>query len=162
LNPPAPIRGASERDAQAIAELWTEAYIGEGEGGRTVPYTEADFSATARHGQVFVAEWDGTVVGVVAVSAPGAPEPAVAEPGEAELSRLVVSPTARRRGIGEALMRHCHRVAIAAGWGAIALWSRPYQVAAHRLYESLGYRRMPERDQTDASGHGRLAFRLTL
>lgn len=162
MNPPAPIRGANERDARAITELWTEAYLSEGEGGRTAPYTEADFSKTARRGQVFVAEWNGAVVGVVALSAPGAPEPAVAEPDEAELSRLVVSSTARRRGIGEVLMRHCHQVAIAAGWSAIALWSRPYQVAAHRLYESLGYRRLPERDRVDETGHERLVFGLAL
>ena len=44
----------------------------------------------------------------------------------------------------------------------MALWSRPYQQAAHRLYESLGYRRAPERDRIDDSGHARLVFRLAL
>ena len=48
------------------------------------------------------------------------------------------------------------------GWQAIALWSRRYQTAAHRLYESLGYRRISERDSVDASGHERLVFRLEL
>lgn len=157
-----PVREASERDAGAITQLWTEAYVGEGEGGRTAPYSEAELLETARQGQVFVAEREGTVIGVVALSAPGAAGRAVAQAEEAELSRLVVAAAARRLGVGQALVGHCHEQASAAGWSAIALWSRRYQRAAHRLYESLGYRRVPERDRTDESGHERLVFRLAL
>ena len=156
------IRGADAPDAEAIVQLWTAAYVNEGEGGRTAPYAEADFFETAQHSQVFVAERNGTVVGVVALAAPGATGRAVAQPDEAELSRLVVSAAARRLGVGRTLVEHCHEIAEAAGWGAIALWSRRYQRAAHRLYESLGYERVPERDRTDESGHERLIFRLSL
>ena len=42
---------------------------------------------------------------------------------------------------------------------AVALWSRPYQVQAHRLYESLGFRRAQRRDDSDADGR-RLVFTL--
>ena len=82
--------------------------------------------------------------------------------GEAELSRLAVASAERGRGIGRALVEFCERRARAAGWPAIALWSRPGQVEAHRLYESLGYRRLAERDSVDATGLPRLAFRLDL
>ncbi len=156
------LRQAHARDARAITELWTGAYVGEGEGGRTAPYLEAEFFETARHAQVFVAEREGAVAGVVALAAPGAPGCAVARAEEAELSRLVVSPAARRLGVGQRLVGHCHELAGAAGWSAIALWSRSYQTAAHRLYESLGYRRAPQRDESDESGHRRLVFRLPL
>jgi ribosomal protein S18 acetylase RimI-like enzyme/SAM-dependent methyltransferase len=156
------LREASERDAGAIADLWTEAYFLEGEGGRTAPYTEADFFVTARCSRVFVAEREGAVVGVVALAAPGAPGHAVAQSDEAELSRLVVCVTARRLGVGRALVGRCHEIAKAAEWSAIALWSRRYQTAAHHLYESLGYERTPERDRIDESGHERLVFRLAL
>lgn len=156
------IRDASGRDARAITGLWTEAYFTEGEGGRTAPYAEEEFFETARRGRVFVAERDGIALGVVALIAPGAAGRNVAEDGEAELSRLVVAAPARRLGIGEALVAHCHERARASGWEAVALWSRPYQTAAHRLYESLGYERVPERDSGDKSGHGRLVFRLAL
>jgi ribosomal protein S18 acetylase RimI-like enzyme len=142
--------------------LWTEAYVSEGEGGRTVPYKEDDFLETSLRAQVFVAEQQGVVVGVVALAAPGTPRAAVARAGEAELSRLAVAAPARRLGIGRALASRCNERAEAAGWSAIALWSRRYQVAAHRLYESLGYRRTPERDRVDESGHERLVFRLDL
>jgi ribosomal protein S18 acetylase RimI-like enzyme len=157
-----PIREASGRDAGAIINLWTEAYVTEGEGGRALPYSEADFLETASHGRVFVAERDGAVAGVVALAAPGTPQRVVARADEAELSRLVVSASARELGVGRALVVHCDELASAAGWSAIALWSRRYQTAAHRLYESLGYERAPERDRTDESGHERLVFRLAL
>jgi ribosomal protein S18 acetylase RimI-like enzyme len=156
------IRPATARDAERIVALWTAAYVDEGQGGRSAPYSEDDFLATARLGQLTVAECDGVAVGVVALFAPGTAEPAVARADEAELSRLAVTASARRLGIGRALAGRCEVIARAEGWRAIALWSRPYQRAAHRLYESLGYRRAPERDSSDESGHGRLVFRLDL
>jgi len=99
---------------------------------------------------------------VVVLLAPGSPGRAVARDDEAELGRLAVAGPARRTGIGRALAAFCEERARTAGWQAIALWSRPGQVEAHRLYESLGYHRMPERDAVDATGHERLVFRLSL
>lgn len=156
------IRLARRQDASAVTNLWTEAYVIEGKGGRALPYVEADFFETASHARIFVTERDAKVVGVVALSPPGAPGRAVARADEAELSRLVVSASVRRLGIGRELIDHCHALASTAGWSAIALWSRRYQRAAHRLYESLGYERVPERDRTDEGGHERLVFRLAL
>lgn len=158
----ASIREATAGDASPIATLWTTAYVNEGDGGRTAPYGEADFFDTARRGQVFVAEQRGAVLGVVALLGPDAPERAVARAGEAELSRLVVVRSARGQGFGGALVDLCEERARAQGWQAIALWSRSYQTAAHRIYESRGYRRAPQRDSVDESGHERLVFRLDL
>lgn len=156
------IRAATESDAYAIAKLWTEAYVTLGVAARTKPYTEADVSASARDGEVLVTDGPDGIAGAVVLFAPGAPGRIVAGPEEAELSRLAVASWARRMGIGRALVGFCERRARAAGWGAIALWSRPGQIEAHRLYESLGYRRVPERDSVDETGHGRLVFRLAL
>lgn len=168
-SPAAAIRRAVEADGESIADLWTEAYVTLGVGGRSKPYTAADFHDSARRGEVFVVDHDGraaaggsAIAGVVVLLAPGAPGLVVADEGEAELSRLAVASSARRIGIGRALTRFCEERARAAGWDAIALWSRPRQVEAHRLYESLGYRRVPARDLVDETGHGRLVFRLEL
>jgi predicted N-acetyltransferase YhbS len=157
-----PIRAANAQDSRAIVALWTEAYFTEGQGGRTAPYVEADFTDTTRMGQVLVAERNGEVVGVVALFAPETPGRAVAQAGEAELARLAVAASARRLGTGRALVGRCEKLARAAGWEAIALWSRRYQAAAHCLYESLGYERAPERDSVDEAGFERLVFRLRL
>ncbi len=108
--------------------------------------------------------WDGPdgIGGVVALRGPEAAGRVVAEPGEAELSRLAIAMRSRRNGIGRALASHCSERARSEGWSAIALWSRPGQVEAHRLYESLGYRRTPERDSIDATGQARLVYLLAL
>ncbi len=157
------IRAAAETDAEAIAALWTEAYFDEGEGGRDTPYARSDFEQTeAAAAHLLVAEMDGSVVGVIALLAPGEPSRAVALDDEAELARLVVSSTARRQGVGRALANHCAELTRSEGWPAISLWSRPYQRAGHRLYELLGYKRQPERDSTDETGFDRLVFRLDL
>lgn len=157
------IRAAIDRDAKAIVALWTEAYFSEGEGGRDTPYARSDLEQTeAAAAHLLVAERDGAVVGVVALLAPGEPARAVALEDESELARLVVSSTARGHGIGRALANRCTELARSEGWPAISLWSRPYQRAGHRLYESLGYQRKSERDSTDETGLSRLVFRLDL
>ena len=157
------IRAATTDDADAIAALWTEAYFDEGEGGRDAPYSRSDFDQTqAAAAHLLVAEIDGAVVGIVALLAPDEPSRAVALDDEAELARLVVSSAARRQGIGRALANSCTDLARSEDWTAISLWSRPYQRAGHRLYESLGYKRQPGRDSTDGTGFGRLVFRLDL
>lgn len=160
---PSVIRAATEHDAEAIVALWTEAYFTESEGGRDTPYARSDFNRTAAAAaHLLVAESGDAVLGVVALLAPGEPTRAVTLDDEAELARLVVSSTARRRGIGRALATRCAELAQSEGWPAISLWSRPYQRAGHRLYESLGYQRRPERDSTDETGFERLVFRLEL
>ena len=54
-------------------------------------------------GGVFVAEWNGAIVGFAAV------EPRA--DGESELDALFVDPNMRRRGIARSLVEHCAEVA---------------------------------------------------
>lgn len=150
-----------ESDAEAVTGLWTEGYTGAGPGGRSTPYSAAEFFAAARHGRPFVALEGEGLVGIVVFFPPDAEGRTVAAAGEAELAKLVVAGAARGRRIGRVLSELCTELARESGAEAIVLWSRPYQVAGHRLYESLGYRRRPERDHDDADGR-RLIFRLDL
>ena len=156
------LRKAEAWDATAVVELWTEAYFREGEGGRTTPYEKADFEKAIGVGTMLVAGPSGKAAGVVVMVAPGTPRMAVARGEEAELRLLAVSSRQRRNGIGRALVERCSDLAREKDWPAIALWSRPYQTAAHRLYESLGYARAPERDSVDGTGFERLVFRLEI
>lgn len=157
------LRRVRVEDAEAVVGLWTEAYFTEGQGGRNTPYERAEFEATAAAAAHFlVAENEGDVVGGVALLGPEEPSRAVAAGGEAELARLVVASAARGRGIGRALTERCADLARGEGWPAIVLWSRPYQTAAHRLYESVGYKRAPNRDTVDSTGKARLVFRLSV
>ncbi len=155
-------RTADEHDAAAVAALWTEAYAKAGPEGRQEPYALQEYFAVAVAADVRVAVDDGgEVVGVAAIFPPGAPGRSVAEAGEAEFARLAVARSARRQGIARVLVEGCVARAREFGAEAIALWSRPYQTAAHGLYESLGFRRVPERDGADGEGR-RWVFRLDL
>ncbi|MFT3863017.1 MAG: GNAT family N-acetyltransferase [Solirubrobacterales bacterium] len=155
-------RTADEDDAAAVAALWTEAYAKAGPEGRQEPYALQEYFAVAAAADVRLAVEDGgEVVAVAAVFPPGAPGRSVAGPGEAEFARLAVARRVRRRGIARALVEGCVTRARELGAEAIALWSRPYQTAAHALYESLGFRRAPERDDEDRDGR-RWVFRLDL
>jgi predicted N-acetyltransferase YhbS len=156
------VRDADEGDADAIVALWTEAYAQADPTGRQEPYALQEYFAVAASAVVRVAaDEGGEVIAVVALFPPGAPGRSVAGPGEAELARLAVTGSARRQGIARTLVEGCEERARGLGAEAIALWSRPYQTAAHALYGSLGYRRVTERDEDDRDGR-RWIFRLDL
>jgi ribosomal protein S18 acetylase RimI-like enzyme len=155
------LREADEGDAAAVADLWTVAYADPGPEGRREPYALQEYFAVAASARVTVAVDEGEVVAVAAVFAPGASGRAVARPGEAEFARLAVAAAARRRGLGRKLVVAATARARREGADAIVLWSRPYQTDAHALYESLGWRRAPERDEDDRDGR-RLVFVLDL
>jgi len=145
------IRPATAADDARIAELWTEGYCGSAPGQRSTPYGPTDVDASRAAGSLFVAE-EETVVGVIACYPPGAEGRQTAGPDEAEISRLAVTEPFRGRRIGRALVRHGLQVARGTGAEAVVLWSRPHQTGAHRLYRSLGFLRVPERDGRDPIG----------
>jgi ribosomal protein S18 acetylase RimI-like enzyme len=155
------IRRAEDGDAAAVTALWTEAYSSRGPAGRSTPYEEVEFLESLRGGEMHVVEENGAVVGVVVLYPPGAAGRTIGGDNEAELSRLAVAASARRRGIGRRLIALCAERARGLGAGALVLWSRPHQTDAHGIYESLGYRRAPQRDGEDGDGE-RLVFSLDL
>lgn len=52
---------------------------------------------------------------------------------------VIVDQSMRRRGIGEALMRHAIELAREAGAQGVALTSNPSREAANQLYRSMGF-----------------------
>lgn len=90
---------------------------------------------------------DGALLGSVTTRRPGGPslqEDTAAD--ELDLRLLGVAPAARRLGVGAALMHHLIAQARADGWRQVLLKTAPNMVGAHRLYETLGFDRAPERD----------------
>jgi ribosomal protein S18 acetylase RimI-like enzyme len=59
---------------------------------------------------------------------------------------LGVRPDARGRGIGELLVRAAMTQGVADGAGRMVLSTQPEMLAAHRLYERLGFTRRPDLD----------------
>jgi ribosomal protein S18 acetylase RimI-like enzyme len=92
------------------------------------------------------AEEPGDILGSVVYAAPGSPWQDLATGDEAEFRMLATAVSARGRGVGEALVRACLERAKRAGAPRLVLSTGPEMVAAHRLYERLGFIRVPERD----------------
>ncbi|WP_324274103.1 GNAT family N-acetyltransferase [Blastococcus brunescens] len=107
---------------------------------------------SARAELLVVRDEDGTVVGSVALVLSGDFGEVTTSDEEAAFRMLVVDPEARGRGIGELLVSTCMDRARAAGKRRMVLSTGPAMTAAHRLYERLGFRRLPERDWTPAPG----------
>ncbi|MGN6587022.1 MAG: GNAT family N-acetyltransferase [Solirubrobacterales bacterium] len=156
------IEEAGDEDAAAIATLWTEAFHGPAAGMRAQPYELADVERARADGIVFIARDGEALAGAVVLYLPGsAPQRGVAEPEEAELTRLAVTRRFRRRGVGWALASRCIDSALEAEAAGIVLWSRPHQAAAHALYERLDFLRAPGRDTADDDGP-KLVFHIDL
>ena len=154
------IRRGRQDDATAVAALWTEAFAGPS-GPRTEPYTEGDYRSFAEHGSVLLAERDGALDGVVGLLSPHSRHARVASGNEAEVARLATRRSGRRSGVARTLMSQCEKEAREHGRTALVLWTRPGQRAAHALYDSLGFERIPNRDFVD-TGEPCRAYRLTL
>jgi predicted N-acetyltransferase YhbS len=150
------IEPARPGDEDAVVALWTEAFMTGDPEGVAAPYSRIDFDDTDEVATVLVARDGDQVVGTVSLFDPT--HEGINRPGEGELARLGVARRARGRGIGRALVERVHELARERGDRAMVLWSGPHQKDGHRLYESLGYERAPERDMLGEGGRERRVF----
>ncbi|KJL48961.1 Mycothiol acetyltransferase [Microbacterium hydrocarbonoxydans] len=126
-----------------------------------------DVATRVESGDVWVAEdAAGAIIGTVWVPRPGERLSELALEGELDFRQLAVAPSARGRGIGEALTRHVIALAVERGIERVVMNSGPEMVGAHALYAKLGFRRLPEREHRIEVEPGRfldlLAFGLDL
>lgn len=146
---PVTVRPARKEDYAAAADVTVRAYRSDGFTGEDYVPHLASVAARARVGDVLVAIDDaGSVIGAVAAfTASAGPEWAEqAEPGDVVLRMLAVDPAARRAGVGRKLTEAVVARARDLGARRVVLSSQPEMVAAHALYLSLGFQRVPERD----------------
>lgn len=138
---------ASEYDV--LGEITVHAYVRDGflRGPRD-PYAEylRDVASRAEAGEVLVAVAGSGLLGGVALVPPGSPAAELAGPADAEIRALAVAPDARGRGVGTALAGACVERARARGGARVVLCSQRQMLAAHRIYERLGFQRAPELD----------------
>jgi ribosomal protein S18 acetylase RimI-like enzyme len=111
---------------------------------------------------VAVEEAGGLILGALTLCQHGSPFADLAVEGEAEVRILAVRASARRRGIGEALLRHCAQRARSLGCRRLVLSTQPAMVTAQRLYERAGFRRVHERDLRLRETVTLLAYALNL
>jgi ribosomal protein S18 acetylase RimI-like enzyme len=109
-----------------------------------------------------VAEVGGQLVGSVLLFHPSADAygGSVPPPNGPELRLLAVDSSVRGRNIGRALVEECIRRARAMGAAEIGLHTSRSMKAAIRLYEQMGFTRVPERDFQPDGAELVTAYRL--
>ncbi len=94
---------------------------------------------------VAVEEETGRVLASVTLPRPGETLH-LGRPGELEFRLLAVDPDARRRGLGRLLTQFVIDTARERGATRVVMNSGTEMTSAHSLYESMGFARMPERE----------------
>lgn len=102
------------------------------------------------------------LLGAVTICPIGSPWREIATDDEGEFRMLAVSPAAQGRGVGRVLTDLVVERSRDDGFSAVVLSSLPAMVAAHRVYERLGFRRLPDRDWSPHPGTDLIAYRLDL
>ena len=149
----------SEGDWQQGLAILFAVYVGEG-------YSPAERAALMfrrdvleKEGDLLIAvRDDGTICGATILLRSGSSLQQLARQGEREFRLLAVGSSARGLGAGEALVRACIERCEADRATGLVLWTRPEMLAAQRLYERLGFLRVPERDEEDPRGFQRLVY----
>ncbi len=144
------IRPVQPEDYEDVRRITRGAYLEAGYfADEAHPYMAvlADIEHRAEHAEVWVAERDGAVVGSVALTFAGQRYTDIAVEGELEFRMLAVDPTVQRGGVGRAMVeRIIEHARTLPGIEAVSLTSGSDMVRAHRLYTSMGFVRVPERD----------------
>jgi ribosomal protein S18 acetylase RimI-like enzyme len=114
-----------------------------------------DAATRDREAELWVAtpEDGDEILGCVTICPPGSPwRELAAGPDEGEFRMLAVAPEARGRGVGEALAQMCLDRFRAEGARGVVICSLPDMTAAHRVYDRLGFYRVPELDWSPVPG----------
>jgi ribosomal protein S18 acetylase RimI-like enzyme len=156
------VEAARPADFGRIAELTAGVYRDEELAPEEYLSQLADVAGRAERAELLVARDGQTVVGSVALVLAGEFGEITSSEEEAAFRMLVVDPVTRGRGVGELLVRTCLARARAAGKRRMVLSTDPRMTAAHRLYERLGFVRLPERDWSPLPGVRLMAYALEL
>lgn len=142
------VRPAQSGEFEAVGALTAEAYVGAGVLPSHSPYVAQLHDARARSEATLLVAVDNAqrILGTVTFCRHGQPMAELARPGEAEFRMLAVSEAARGHGVGHILTQTCIDLARSHGDQGVVLSTQASMRAAHRIYERLGFTRLPERD----------------
>ena len=141
------VERATPADYSRIGQMTVDGYVVDDLAPEKYLPHLADVGRRAQLAEILVArDADGSIVGAVALVLSGDFGEVLVSDDESAFRMLVVDPAARGRGVGELLVRACLERARAAGKRRMVLSTDVRMAAAHRLYERLGFTRLPERD----------------
>lgn len=142
------IRPARPDEYDTVADVVSAAYATLPDHAAEHSYEASlrDVAGRAETAEVLVAVEDGEILGTITfVPGPG-PMAESDDPDAAWIRMLGVTPAARGKGVGAALVNECVERARAAGRRRVLLDTRESMQSAHRIYERAGFRRAPELD----------------
>jgi GNAT superfamily N-acetyltransferase len=143
------VRVARPEDLNRAGEVTVAAYQATGWLEPGDPYREhlADTPRRAREAELLVAvNATNRVIGTVTVCQAGNPWSEVCRPDELEFRMLAVDPSATGRGTGTALVAAVIARARELGAHRVVLCSVEAMHTARRMYQRMGFARMPDRD----------------
>ena len=157
------MESAGLADFDRIAELTVGVYVAGGLASAGYTPELADVAGRAARSELLVVrDPGGRLVGSVALVLAGDFGEVTVSDEEAAFRMLVVDPAARGQGIGALLVSTCLDRARAAGKRRMVLSTGELMSTAHRLYERLGFTRLPERDWTPVPGIDLQVYALEL
>ena len=156
------VRPVLPEEQDAVAALTAQVYIGEGYSNPEYEPALRAVGSRVASATVLVAALGPDLVGAVTVATRGGEWAEQSSPGEAVIRMLVVSSSARGKGVGEALVRACLDQAREDGCTLVRLSSQTNMQAAHRLYERLGFVRTPSLDWEPIPGLTLITYALPL
>jgi ribosomal protein S18 acetylase RimI-like enzyme len=160
------VRDARPDELAKVGEIRVAAYMADG-----FMSPDSGYAPTLRalgldgNGAVLVAvaqEDDSQILGTVMLQPWPHAGQVVAGRDEAEIRALAVIPEARGQGIGDTLLRAVIERAAQQGVRHLVLLTQPEMLTAQRLYQRAGFRRLPDRDWSPASGVILLAYGLAM
>ena len=141
------VRRVRPEEYAAVSRLRLAAYAHDYELGEEYAADVADVARHDTEGEVWVAEdVDGRILATVTTAAPGTNLYSLGRPGELDWRLLAVAPEARGRGLGRLLTEFVVMLAVERGLARVVMNSGTDMVAAHSLYESMGFVRLAERE----------------
>jgi ribosomal protein S18 acetylase RimI-like enzyme len=140
------VREALPSEYAELGELCVRAYRNIGSVSDHYAAGLRDVAGRAQSARILVAADGGAPLGCVTLILGDSPLSEVSRPDEGEFRMLAVDPAAQGRGVGAALVRVCIDEIRRAGRARVVLSSASDMLAAHGLYERLGFTRAPERD----------------
>lgn len=155
------VRAARDAELGFVGDLTLRAYLDHVGPGS---YREKlrDAADRAKRAELLVAADDDEVLGTITIARYGEDYNNLGGPGEMEFRMLAVEPGALRRGVGKTLVQAVIDRARVEGYERVVLSTQDSMTAAHRLYDSLGFRRTPQRDWEPEPGLRLLTFALDL
>jgi ribosomal protein S18 acetylase RimI-like enzyme len=153
------VEQARPEDFARIAQLTVDVYVGGGLATPAYAPELADVAGRAERAELLVVrDPSGRVVGSVALVLTGDFGNVITSDAEAAFRMLVVDPSAQGEGVGELLVTTCLDRARRAGKRRMVISTDPLMTTAHRLYERLGFTRLPERDWRPEPGVDLLVY----